>query len=201
MAFKKFLKIGLTGGIGSGKSFVAKSLESLGFVWIDADQIAKQARNLPQVQNQIQSLFQTLEVSQIREKIQNNPELKTELEKILHPKIQTLSQIRFQEIKANSATDPSIAGLIYEASLLIEAGRTQDFDCIISVNADLQTRIKRIQLRNPNLSLDEIQAWIRSQNDDHYRNQHAHFILENSDGATASELSAKVRDFLSLHQV
>jgi dephospho-CoA kinase len=132
---------GLTGGIASGKSTVRKIFETLGVLTLDADVVARQLRTNDQdVRAQILHHFQTLEPSQLSQRIFQNVNDKKTLESILHPKIQEYAQNYFNQNLPLSRFSYGI----YEASLLVETQSTQSFAGMIVVDCSEELQIKRL---------------------------------------------------------
>ncbi|MBU6375971.1 MAG: dephospho-CoA kinase [Bdellovibrionales bacterium] len=168
--------IGLTGGIASGKSLVAKILrEKCHLPVLDADQIArdlssKEGKAAPQ----IQKAFGTLDRAKLRKRIFSDPQARAELEAILHPLI--------REESLKEISDLARAGapfVIYEAALLIETGRYRDFDALLVVQSDLEKRISRL-LERDGISREQALAIIQAQCSDQTRKRAATWAIENS---------------------
>ncbi|MFN7684460.1 MAG: dephospho-CoA kinase [Oligoflexia bacterium] len=178
--------IGLTGGVASGKSSVARIFrEKAGIPVIDADQIA---RELSQpgglAASEIQARFGTLDRAKLRQKIFSNPQLRRELESILHPLIAAESQKRIEEFARAGARYA-----IYEAALLVETGRHRELDGLIVVEAPLESRIARLMERD-SVTRELALSMIQSQASDLQREKAASLLLQN-DG-TFDELEAQV---------
>ncbi len=180
--------IGLTGGIGSGKSTVASLFEKLGFLIVDADQIARTVRKPGgAAQKEILARFNTDDRATLRKIISESPDAKAELEAILHPLIKDESD---REIARLKESNPKAPGLIYEATLLLEAGRAKDFDYILVVTAPLADRIARITARDqisPQAAID----LLNTQNSDEFRLAQSNFSIENSGDKEALEEKVK----------
>ena len=175
------LKIGLTGGIGSGKSTVADIFSSLGITIIDADLIAHQLTQPGNESfNEIKQLLGEdfidsngeLNRKKIAQTVFSNPSQKTDLENILHPKIR---QRMLQEIE-QARHDHYI---ILAIPLLLESNFTDLVDRIIVVDADDDIRIHRIQQRD-NRTEEQIKEIMSSQIDRDQRLQQADDILYNN---------------------
>ena len=175
------LKIGLTGGIGSGKSTAAKIFSSLGITVIDADQIAHQlTQSGTESFNKIKELFGNefithngeLDRRKIAKYIFSNPSKKLALENILHP---VIKHNMLQEIEELSHKNY----IILEIPLLIETGFIDIVDRILVIEADTKIKIKRIQQRD-----DRTEAQIKSimshQIDREQRLEQADDILDNN---------------------
>ncbi|GLI37525.1 dephospho-CoA kinase [Geobacter hydrogenophilus] len=146
------LVIGLTGGIASGKSTVARILERLGATIIDADLLAREAV-LPgtPAHEDIVAAFgmeillpdATIDRKALGRIVFANPDARRRLEAITHPAIARLSQARLAEARRSDA--PAV---FYVAPLLIEAGATGRVDDIWVVYADRETQLARLTERD-----------------------------------------------------
>jgi len=175
------LKVGLTGGIGSGKSTVADIFSRLGITVIDADNIAHQL-----TQSDSESFKEIilllgkefidsdgeLNRKKIAQTVFSDPSIKIALEKILHPKIK---QHMVQEIE--QAKDGNY--IILAIPLLLESNFTNLVDRIIVIDADDDTRIKRTQQRDGR-SEEQIRQIMNNQIGRDDRLRHADDILKNN---------------------
>src|SRR6478672_3150853 len=140
--------IGLTGGIGSGKTTVAKYMQSLGIPVYISDLEAKKVMEFPHIIAKIQATFNDSIVTNHkldREKLAaivfNHPEKLKELNAIVHPAVKN----HFESWVREHQTSPII---VKEAAILFESGSYKDCDAIISVVAPLETRIERVMMRD-----------------------------------------------------
>jgi dephospho-CoA kinase len=187
------LKIyGLTGSIASGKSTASRLFSDLGVPVLDADQVARSLR-APGTEGEafLQKTFNTTDAKEIRNAIFQSPERKKELEEFFHPRIQAASEKWFRDRKNETPETPY---LLYEAALLIEADRHQDFDGVILVTAPRDDQINRLLLRD-SISAKSAGAILDSQLSVEDKKKFAHFILENN--GSVEDLRQKVT---SLHQ-
>lgn len=170
-------RIGLTGGIGVGKSLVASLFQELGSIPVlDADQVARDLRAPGgEASAPILKRFGTLDRTELRGLLSSDPKAKKDLESILHPLIQKKSA---EAMRALEASHPTAPFLIYEASLLIESGRLADFDGLIVVTSPLPDRLSRIMARD-GVSKEAALSLIEAQNTDSYRLKHARHLIEN----------------------
>jgi dephospho-CoA kinase len=180
--------VGLTGGLASGKSTVARWLAEAGFRVLDADRIVADlyAPGAPGTWA-VRELFGDgvldaeggVDRPRLAEVVFAHPEARKRLEEAIHP----LVAERFREIAARAE-----GVLVYEATLLVEAGRAKEFDLVISVEAPPEARLAWAVARG----MDEAAARARlaAQGDGATRRAAAHRILEN-DG-TREELRAQV---------
>ena len=183
------LIVGLTGGIGAGKSTVANMFAQLGALTIDADQLARQAIEKGSTGfNEVISTFgeEVLSEGEIdRQKLGTivfkDKSKRKELESIIHPRVQ---EALAQKIKSLSPGDI----LIYEIPLLFETGAADKFDYIITVESDIENRLDRLFERG--LEEDEAQRRIAAQASQSERESVADYVVVN-DGERA-ELFADV---------
>ncbi|MCK5002617.1 MAG: dephospho-CoA kinase [Gammaproteobacteria bacterium] len=194
-------KIGLTGGIGSGKSTVADIFSSLGITIIDADLIAHQLTQPGNASfNEIKKLFGEnfidsngeLNRKKIAETIFSNPSKKTDLENILHPRIKQCMLQEIEQAKYNHY-------IVLVIPLLLESNFIDLVDRIIVVDADDDIRIQRIQQRD-HRSEEQINDIINSQLDRNKRLQRADDILYNNGelGVLRDAVSRLHRQYLEM---
>lgn len=176
-------KIAITGGIGSGKTSVAKILQNLGYCIWDADIFARDVLFLPEVEQKLKNAFGAeiytapgqLDRAALRQRVFSQPEQRQILESILHPAIAQLFRTRVEKLEQLCPT----MWVFYEAALIVEAKRVDAFDVCVLVTADENVRMKRLQ-ENREISVPEIQKIIKSQMSDEEKKVHAHFIIDNS---------------------
>jgi dephospho-CoA kinase len=170
--------IGLTGGIGAGKSLVANYFFSLGAEVIDADQLARQAIERGSVGfDEVVAAFgdSILKDGDINRRalgdiVFADIDKRKILESIIHPKVQqALAEAR------NALGENQI--LIYEIPLLVETKAAEKFDLVITVEAPLDQRIERLKKRG--LMQSEIEKRIASQATPEARRAVADIIIEN----------------------
>ena len=186
------LKIGLTGGIGSGKSTVAGIFEVLGIPVYYADDEAKRLMNEDQgVKESIQNSFGDqsyanglLNRTYLSTTVFNNAEKLALLNSIVHPA--TLRHAE-QWIKTQSA-----AYIIKEAALIFESGSHKSLDYVVGVNAPESIRIDRAMKRD-NLTEEDIRARMKNQMPEEEKLQLCDFVINNDEN---SQLIAQV---LELH--
>lgn len=182
---------GLTGGIASGKSTVAKLFEKEGIPVIDADRVAREL-SAPggAAHAAILQRFGTDDRTKLREKVFAEPEARRDLEAILHPLIQAESLRRFRTLADAFPGDPSRFVALYEAALLVETGSYRNFEGLIVVTAPLAERKRRLMERD-GLSEGLADKILAAQASDTDRKRAATVVIEN-DGSR-EELVRKVR--------
>lgn len=155
----KSVVIGLTGGIGCGKTEVAKIFQHLGAKIIDADAIGKSVvETLPNVLKEIVKVFGrkfvnkngTLKRKELGAYVFADEEKKIQLNRIVHPHLFKRVQ---QEIEGAQKAGNKI--IVVDAALIYETGIENIFDKVVVVNSDLKNRIERIKQRDQ-LTEDEI---------------------------------------------
>jgi dephospho-CoA kinase len=185
------LIVALTGGIGAGKSQVAKYFHQLGSYVFDADQLARAAiergsKGFDEVVTTFGDQILKdgdIDRRKLGEIIFADPTAKTKLEAIVHPEVKRL----FEEAKDSLPLD---AILIYEIPLLTEANERKRFDYAITVEADVETRTKRLKERG--LASHEIVGRMAAQASREERVSYCDLVVENQGDQDA--LLRKVED-------
>lgn len=190
------LKIGLTGGIGSGKTAVSDQFQRLGINIIDTDLISRELVNHnPAVLKKIVEIFSdnvldgkgAIDRKKLSQIVFSNKQQKQQLENILHPAIR--NEVK-QKIQSFNLLNSPPEYIIIVIPLLLETGFTDLIDRILVVMAEEKTRVKRIKQRD-NRSLGEINAIISSQVKDDKRIRAADDIIENNNNF--KDLESQVR--------
>jgi dephospho-CoA kinase len=175
--------IGLTGGIATGKSSVARFFSERGIPVIDADQLARDAvRPGSPALAQITELFGeeilqhdgSLNRTRLGELIFSDTEKRRLLESILHPEIRKLSEERIAQAAANGHRY-----LVYMAPLLIEAGATDRVDDIWVVTVRPEIQLERLMLRD-GISREQAEQRIRSQMPLSEKERFGSVVIDNS---------------------
>ncbi len=191
------LRIGLTGGIGSGKSTVSAMLSSLGAVVIDADAISRQltapgGAALPSIAktfgSQMIDPHGAMDRQAMRALVFGNPNARQQLEAIIHPLVtQTIRQ------QAQAAAEAGARVVVLDIPLLVEAGDRwrKDVDKVLVVDCSTETQIARVMQRS-GLQREEVQRIIDQQASRAQRAQAADVILLNED-LDMSALQAEVK--------
>ncbi|HHJ34920.1 MAG TPA: dephospho-CoA kinase [Gammaproteobacteria bacterium] len=194
------LKVGLTGGIGSGKTAVSDLFDKLGTPVIDTDIISHELVShdksvfkaiIDTFGGDVLDTDNTIDRKKLAGIIFAKEENKRLLEKILHPKIRDAVNEQIQHLNHRT---PAPDYLIVVIPLLLETGFSEIIDRILIVMADEDHRIKRVMQRD-NRKLDEVQSIIQHQVDDRKRVEYADDIIENNNDI--NQLQEQVR---RLHQ-
>jgi dephospho-CoA kinase len=180
------LRVGLTGSIGVGKSFVASVFVELGCHVLDADQTAREVV-MPGTEGlkalveafgkEILNTDGTLDRKQLGTLIFADPSQRERLNQILHPFIITRQD---GIMNAWEAEDPDGIGII-DAALMIESGGYQRFGKLIVVHCRPEVQLERLMLRDK-LSRDEALRRINSQMPQEEKQKFADYLIDTSDG-------------------
>ena len=148
----RILKIGVTGGIGSGKSEVCRAFERLGVSVLYADEIAKELSNSdPQTKQALRQLLGdktftsdgVLDRAYVASRIFSNKALQKKINAIVHPRVE---EAIARKIDALENAGRSIT--IVEAALIYEAGLDKILDAVIVVDAEEESKIARVMKRD-----------------------------------------------------
>lgn len=182
------LKIGLTGGIGSGKTTIAKAFGDLGYPVYIADTEASRLMNTScKIKESLIRLFgesiyrpdNTLDKQQLSSLIFNNPTLLQQVNGIVHPAV-------IQDFLAWH--DKQQAPLVFfESAILFESGLSGYFDYVICVTADLHTRIERVRKRD-GVPAEKVNERIRNQAAEDEKCRQADFVIDTTDGKWQNQL-------------
>lgn len=176
------LKVGITGGIGTGKSFVADIFSILGIPVYEADRRAKElTEENPRLKKQIVDLLGTqaytpegkynrIYISQL---IFKDADLKRALEALIHPEVLNDGKDWFKRQE-----EQGYPYCLKEAALLYESGSDRELDKIIVVDAPLELRIRRL-IKRDRLSEEEIMSRVGQQWDQEIKKEKADFIIIN----------------------
>jgi len=184
--------VGLTGGIGSGKSTVARLLAEHGAIVIDADAIAREVVEpgqpaLAEIAERfgpgILDASGALDRGALAAIVFHDTAALADLNAITHPRIAE----RTAELIAAAPED---AVVVYDMPLLVENGLAEGWDTVVVVIADRQVRIER--LRERGLDDDDIEARMSRQASDEERRAVADIIIDNS--GSMEELRSQVDD-------
>ena len=195
------VRLGLTGGIGSGKSTVAAFLAQAGAAVMDADAISRtltQAGGLaiPAILAEFGETLITPDGAMNRDAMRalvfSNPLTKRQLEAIIHPLVAQALQAQTQ-----AAMEAGKHCLVFDVPLLVESGerwrRQVDWVCV--VDCQTETQIQRVMARN-SLVRPEIEAIMAQQASRAQRLAHADVVIYN-DGLDLDQLQTAVHDMLA----
>lgn len=184
--------IGLTGGIASGKSTVARRLVEHGAVHIDADQLARQAVEpgtpaLERIRREFGEAVIRTDGSLDREKLGsivfNDDAARAMLNSIVHPAVHELRRSMVEQIERERPN----AVVVYDVPLLVEAAAEFPFDLIVVTHAPRKTRVKRL-VDERGLDLEHAHARVDAQASDEERLAIADVVID-TDGTLSSTMS------------
>jgi dephospho-CoA kinase len=195
MRFSTPLHLGLTGGIGSGKSTVALMLQARGAALIDADAIARSVTApggsaIPEISQQFGAAFVqadgALDRARMRALVFEDPSAKQRLEHIVHPRVAEETQRQTAQALAQGH-----ALLVYDVPLLVESRRwRQQVQRVLVVDCEPATQIARVMQRS-GLSADEVARIMAAQSPRQTRLAAADGVLYN-EGLGLEALRAEV---------
>jgi len=178
--FNSLFKLGITGGIGSGKTSVCRVFSVLGIPVFSADPAASEImENDPEIRNKLnliagKDLYSDgkLNRTDLANIIFNDHSILSKVNLLVHPVV-------FSEFRKWSMLQQS-PYVIMEAAILFESGASKLVNKIATVAAPLQERIERVMQRN-NLTLEQVNDRIRNQMSDEERIMKADYVIRNSE--------------------
>ncbi len=192
----KPLQVGVTGGIGSGKSTVCRIFSCLGVPIYEADNRAKWlTNNDPNIKAEVIALLGAKSFHSdgsynrkyVASRVFADAQLLQKLNRIIHPRVFADSDRWLQQYGAHPY-------VIREAAIMNKAGEGNTLDKVIVVTAPLTLRIGRIKLRDTQRSEEDIQAIVENQVSEETRLALADFVIDNGENA------ALIPQILSLHE-
>lgn len=201
------LHLGLTGGIGSGKSTVARLLAEHGAVIIDADAISRRLMESgsPVLAQAVEAFGPgilhedgTLDRPALARVVFGDDAARERLNGIVHPAVREESARQLE----TAPSRPGFAGVVVEdIPLLAETGQAGRFDGVLVVTADEEERVRRL-IRNRGMSEDEARSRIRAQATDAERAAIATWTVDNSGTpeATREQIDALWAEFTARPQ-
>ena len=191
--------IGLTGGIGSGKTTIANYFATMGIPVYIADDAAKKVMQSENIVQQIKTTFgdsifekEILNRSKLAEIVFNNADKLAQLNAIVHPAVKSDFELWLQENKKYDY-------VIYEAAILFESGRYKECDVIITVTAPEEIRIERVVKRD-NTTREQVLSRMKMQWNDEKRISLSNFVINNSNLKIAKEEVVEILKILNIKQ-
>lgn len=197
------VRLGLTGGIGSGKSTVGHFWQAQGAALIDADQIARdvtgpQGAAMPAIAAAFGSDFVdagtgALDRTRMRALAFTRPEARAQLEGIVHPLVTLHSNLMAQQ-----AADAGSPLIVFDIPLLAESGRWAGrLDAVVVVDCAAETQVARV-MRRSGLSRETVEGIIASQASRTARRAVADAIIANDADCTLDQLHEQARQTAAL---
>ncbi|MDQ6469612.1 dephospho-CoA kinase [Flavobacterium sp. LHD-80] len=191
--------IGLTGGIGSGKTTIANYFKEMGVPVYIADDAARAVMHSETVIEKVkktfgESLFENnvLNRAKLAEIVFNNADQLAKLNAIVHPAVK-------EDFESWILQHKNEEYVIYEAAILFESGRYKDCDFIILVTAPEEVRIERV-LKRDNTTRAQVLSRMQMQWKDEDRILKSNFIINNVNLKIAKEEVVKILKILNIKQ-
>jgi dephospho-CoA kinase len=178
------LRVGLTGGLASGKSFVGQSLNDMGCFLIQADELGHQvmakdgeafepilAAFGPEILNE----SELIDRRKLGAVVFENPELLKKLSSIVHPAVRARGRLLEQSFQEKNPHGI----IVYEAAILVETGSFRDYDRLIVASCREEQQIERAILRD-HLSREEVLNRLRRQMPLEQKVKYAHYVIDTS---------------------
>jgi dephospho-CoA kinase len=187
------VRIGLTGGVASGKSTVAKMLQELGATVIDADALAREvvARGTPGLDQvvaefgpEVLTADGDLDRPAMGRLVFNDEQARKRLEAIVHPLV-------FERIVELEEQAPADGVVVHDIPLLAENGRAGDFDAVVVVDAPPELQLERM-LGDRGWTREDAESRMRAQASREDRLALATYVVENT--GTHEDLRTKVAE-------
>lgn len=185
-------RIGLTGGIGSGKSTFGAVLQKRGAALVDSDQIARQVTGpggaaIAAIVQRFGPEFVddtgALDRGRMRELAYSAPDARTALEAIVHPLVSLHSSQQ-----AQAAEDAGTRVIVFDVPLLVESGRwVQRLDAVIVIDCPPALQIQRVMSRS-GLNRSTVEAILAAQSPRNIRRASADIVVHNGDNCTLADL-------------
>lgn len=173
--------VGLTGGIGSGKTTVMKHIETLGYKVYYADEAGKRIMEQPEIIRQVQNIFDEdvvnesgyLDRKRIASIVFNNADKLAELNAVIHPAVARDFDKCIAELGKNEI-------VVKESAILFESGAYKNCDFTVLITAPEPVRIKRVVERD-GISEEEVKNRINNQFSDAKKIKLSNFVVNNVD--------------------
>ena len=179
--------VGLTGGIGTGKSTVSRKLRERGYPVIDLDVISREVIEYPKVIDELVRNFgseilenqnntsgkKSISRNKLRQTVFKEEKKVSVLNSIMHPPIVEEMRRQIEELRKSYKT------VFVEVQLLFEAKLEKEFDIIVLVYADKKTQLERV-LKRDGRSEGEVQQIINAQMDMTEKRRLSNYIIENN---------------------
>lgn len=190
--------IGLTGGIGSGKSTVCSQLKDRGAVVIDADHIAREVVEPGPILDRIVQRFghnilgpdSALDRKALARIVFSDPDALNDLEEITHPAIRSITAAWIVQSREDGASV-----VVHDMPILIEAGLPEMYDLVVSVVAPAEVRLARAVARG--MDAADVRKRMAAQASEQQQRAVADVVLENS--GSLVDLTATVEDFVAAY--
>ena len=186
--------VGITGGMGAGKSALAQMLAEFGALRIDADEVAREVTTIPAVIENLQAAFGrdllgpdgSLNRPELGRRALRSNEMSQQLEAIMRPPLSAAIERRL----AQAVEEAGGGVVVFDAPLIYEWGNEGNFDRVVVVDAEEERCVSRVQERS-GLPVCEIRQRMARQMDPHEKKARADFVIDNNKDLTALAVQAK----------
>jgi dephospho-CoA kinase len=187
------LLVGLTGGIGSGKSTVAAMLAQHGAVIVDADVLAREViepgtpgfdRVVARFGTEVVTDDGALDRAALAAEVFADERARLDLEAIVHPEVFR----RLAETAADHRDTDDV--VVFDAPLIVEAGHASAFDVMVLVSAPVEERVRRVLASRPEMTEEQVRERIAAQLSDEDKAKVSHHVIDNT--GTLDDLQAAV---------
>jgi len=185
------VKLGITGGVGSGKSFVCNYLKEKGLTVVSADELARNAvlpgtsayqKIVDYFGKDILSDDRTLNRKKLRGIITQDKKKKEMLEQFVHPEVFLQMNLEFDRSKKRH--DPAIA---VEVPLLFETGMAVFFDYVLTISVNSDVRVARVMARDQ-IVQKEARALMKIQMPEEEKIKKSDFVIDNNGTVTETQI-------------
>ena len=186
--------VGITGGMGAGKSALAQMLAEFGALRVDADEVAREVATIPAVIENLQAAFGRdllgpdgrLNRRELGRRSLRSTEASQQLEAIMRPPLSAAIERRLAQ-----AVEEAAGGVVvFDAPLIYEWGNEGNFDRLVVVDAEEERCVSRVQERS-GLPVCEIRQRMARQMDPRKKKARADFVIDNNRGLDALSAQAK----------
>ena len=194
-------RVGLTGGIGSGKSAVSALLRDCGATVVDADALAREAvapgsdglaEVVAEFGDDVLATDGSLDRVAMASKVFADPGARARLEGIIHPRVRQ----RAAQIEAEARADDPGAVVVHDVPLLVETGQQDAYDVVLVVDVPVPLQVDRL-VRLRGMSEPEARGRIEAQADRETRLAAADVVIDNS--GSLDDLAHRVRQVWDQH--
>ncbi|MBB4802924.1 dephospho-CoA kinase [Flavobacterium nitrogenifigens] len=191
--------IGLTGGIGSGKTTIANYFNEMGVPVYIADDGAKRVMQSHEILEEVKAAFgnnifdgEVLNRAKLAQIVFNDKEQLAKLNAIVHPGVKRDFEAWMQGYR-------NYDYVIYEAAILFESGRYKECDVIITVTAPEEIRIERV-IQRDKTTREQVLSRMKMQWNDEKRISKSNFVINNDNLKIAKEEVVKILKILNIKQ-
>lgn len=186
--------VGITGGMGAGKSALAQMLAELGALRVDADEVAREVATIPAVIENLQAAFGRdllgldgrLDRRELGRRALKSDEASQQLEAIMRPPLSAAIERQL----AQAVEEAGGGVVVFDAPLIYEWKNEGNFDRIVVVDAEEERCVSRVQQRS-DLPVCEIRQRMARQMDPQKKKARADFVIDNNKDLTALAVQAE----------